>query len=103
LKGVEDRILAHIRRFCTTLGHFPSKTQDSNPGWGPSMDLAPLCDYLAFDVISDLCYGESLNMLVSGRYRHIPRITKMLGRRNAVVSSTLPTMTFLILLQLTLF
>ncbi|GFG15658.1 isotrichodermin C-15 hydroxylase, partial [Aspergillus udagawae] len=84
LKGVEDRILAHIRRFCATLGHFPSKTQDSSPGWGPSMDLAPLCDYLAFDIISDLCYGESLNMLVSGRYRHIARITKMLGRRNAV-------------------
>jgi hypothetical protein len=67
------------------------------------MDLAPLCDYLAFDVISDLCYGESLNMLASGRYRHFPRITKMLGRRNAVVSFALPTMTFLILLQLTLF
>ncbi|KAE8389275.1 cytochrome P450 [Aspergillus alliaceus] len=88
LKGVEDRILSHVRQFCAILGGpFLSKAPDSSVGWGPSMDLAPLCDYLSFDVISDLCYGKSFSMLESDRHRHVPKITKMLGRRNAVCSA----------------
>ncbi|KAE8414266.1 cytochrome P450 [Aspergillus pseudocaelatus] len=77
LKGVQDKTLSHISPFCDMLGTSPTNV------WGPSMDVAPLCDYLAFDVISNLCYGQSFNMPGDGRYHYVPKLTKTLSRRTA--------------------
>ncbi|KAI9924238.1 hypothetical protein MW887_007188 [Aspergillus wentii] len=90
LKGVEDRILLHTRRLCDMLYNdtadsiISDSPVDSKSSWGPTKDMAALSDYVAFDVISDLCYGKSFGMLESDRYRSITKITTMLSRRNAV-------------------
>jgi hypothetical protein len=47
--------------------------------------MAALCDYLAFDIISSLCYGESFNMLGSSQLRHLPQLVSAISRRNAIV------------------
>ena len=87
LNGVQDHILSHISDFCAMLNP-PSDRAGPSLDWGPSVDIAPLCDYLAFDVISDLSYGRSFGMLKSNRYHYIPQLTKTLARRNATVSYT---------------
>ncbi|KAE8365195.1 cytochrome P450 [Aspergillus caelatus] len=79
LKGVQGKTLSHISPFCDRLATSPTNV------WGPSMDVAPLCDYLAFDVISNLCYGQSFNMPGDGRYRYVPKLTKTLSRRTATL------------------
>ncbi|KAE8357189.1 cytochrome P450 [Aspergillus caelatus] len=86
LIGVQDHILSHIGDFCAMLNP-PSDRAGPSLDWGPSVDIAPLCDYLAFDVISDLSYGRSFGMLKSDRYRYIPQLTKTLARRNATCMS----------------
>lgn len=88
LKEVQDRILPRIRRFCATLGTSPTNEVGLDNVWGPSVDVAPLCDYLAYDVSSDLSYGRSLSMLENDQYRYVPKLTRMLNRRNATVSYT---------------
>lgn len=93
LKGVEDRILSHAIKFCDMLLG-DSNASDPNPSnssmgqkssWGPVRNLATLSDYLAFDIISDLCYGKSFDMLQSDKFRSFTKITTTLSRRNAVV------------------
>lgn len=93
LKGVEDRILSHVIKFCDTLLG-DGKTSDPKPSngsmgqknsWGPIRDIATLSDYLAFDIISDLCYGKSFSMLQSDKFRSFTKITTTLSRRSAVV------------------
>ncbi|KAJ5350628.1 hypothetical protein N7541_008355 [Penicillium brevicompactum] len=95
LKGVEDRILSHAIKFCDMLLG-DSNTSDPNSSnssmgqkssWGPVRNLATLSDYLAFDIISDLCYGKSFDMLQSDKFRSFTKITTTLSRRNAVVGS----------------
>lgn len=88
LNGVQDQILSHISEFCAMLNPPPSNGAGQSSVWGPSVDIAPLCDYLAFDVISDLSYGRSFGMLKSDRYRYVPKLTRRLARRNATVSYT---------------
>ncbi|KAE8316165.1 cytochrome P450 [Aspergillus transmontanensis] len=87
LNGVQDQVLSHVTGFCAMLNPPPSDGVGLSFDWGPSVDIAPLCDYLAFDVISDLCYGRSFGMLKSDRYRYIPKLTKTLTRRNATCMS----------------
>ncbi|KAH6876811.1 cytochrome P450 monooxygenase [Thelonectria olida] len=88
LKGVEERILGHIRHFCRELsgnGLVPhSELQGPKDEWGSVLDMAAFCDYLAFDIISSLCYGESFNMLGSSGLRHLPNIVSAISRRNAI-------------------
>jgi hypothetical protein len=89
LKGVEDRVLNHIRRFCDELGrsndptlHTETRLEDE---WRSSHDIAVLSDYLAFDIISSLCYGKSFDMLGSSNLRHITSMVSTISRRNAIV------------------
>ncbi|KAJ5363610.1 uncharacterized protein N7496_009323 [Penicillium cataractarum] len=78
LKGVEDRVLAHINTFCTSLG-------DAEKGnWGKVKNVAALSDYLTFDIISDLCYGKAFDLLQSEALRYIPRVITHISRRNAI-------------------
>ncbi|KAJ5895675.1 hypothetical protein N7495_007366 [Penicillium taxi] len=83
LKGVEDRILFHVRRFCDKIAP-DDKSNETKKNWGHIKDMAALSDYVAFDIISDLCYGKSFDMLRSKKFRSFTKITTTLSRRNAV-------------------
>lgn len=94
LKGVEERILGHIRHFCRELSSNGlaqhAELREPDDAWGAVRDVTAICDYLAFDIISSLCYGESFNMLRSSALRHLPRIVSAISRRNAIVSVSSP-------------
>lgn len=93
LRGVEERILGHVRHFSRALcGNGPAihtESASAKDAWSPALDMAALCDYLAFDIISSLCYGESFDMLGSSNLRHLPHVVSAISRRNAVVCSWL--------------
>lgn len=81
--------MSHVIKFCDTLLG-DGKTSDPKPSngsmgqknsWGPIRDIATLSDYLAFDIISDLCYGKSFGMLQSDKFRSFTKITTTLSRR----------------------
>ncbi|RAH69949.1 cytochrome P450 [Aspergillus aculeatinus CBS 121060] len=76
LKGVEERVLSHIRTFCASLGE---SSQD-----GRATDMAVLSDYLTFDIISDLCYGQAFGLLQCTALRYIPNVISRISRRNAI-------------------
>lgn len=84
LKGVEERILEHIRHFGRAI--LGSEVSTSGDGRWSTTDIAAMHKYLSFDIISSLCYGESFNMLGSSKHRQLSQIVTAISRRNGVVS-----------------
>lgn len=77
MKQVEDCVSYHSKVFVTQL---------AKPG--PRFELQELCDWLSFDVISDLLYGQSCDMLQNSRLRWIPEAYKVMSRRSMIVCSS---------------
>lgn len=92
LKKMEERILTNIQRFTARVpvSEDGASTIQDKAGWGPAQDMAHLCDWLAFDVISDIAYGEGFNMLQSPEMRWIPRVYTKLSRRSMMVWASPP-------------
>ncbi|GME27504.1 cytochrome p450 monooxygenase [Neofusicoccum parvum] len=57
LKGVEDYVLTYVRSYVSKLA---GGTTDS---WTPARDVSTWSSYLGFDVMGDLSFGRSFNML----------------------------------------
>ena len=93
LKQLEHRIVNNIQRFISLLptsndGNIRVTTDPA--GWGPAQEMAHLCDWLAFDVISDIAYGEGLNMLQSPEMRWIPKVYTKMSHRSMMVKIFFP-------------
>lgn len=87
LRQLEDRIVGKIERFTSLL---PASIDDAAvaqdaDGWGPAQDMAALCDWLAFDVMSDIAYGKELSMLQSPEMRWIPKVYTKMSQRSMMV------------------
>lgn len=76
LKQIEGRISGRLNHFVDLL---------VKPG--PKHDLQDLCDWLSFDIISDLLYSESCDMLQRPEFRWIPCAYKIMSQRSMVVRS----------------
>lgn len=97
LQQVEGRILANVQRFTARLRvsdevavPSPEDKQDKQgeqreETWGPSQDMALLCERLAFDVISDIVYGKGLDMLQTPGMRWISDAYTEMSRRSSMV------------------
>lgn len=88
---MSEFVLIHTRRFCSLL---PSGNEGSNPqedgrgneGWGTPKNMSHVCDWLTFDIMGDLCFGEdAFNTLSSPEYRHVPHLIADSGRRGNTV------------------
>ncbi|PWY92800.1 cytochrome P450 [Aspergillus heteromorphus CBS 117.55] len=78
LKEIEDRILDNISDFVDVLG----SESNAMTGWTAPKDIAQTCDWLTFDVISDLCYGEDFDMLHSSEMRWFPSVVRKIAQRS---------------------
>lgn len=76
MKQVEDCVSYHSKVFVNQLAIS-----------GPKLELQDLCDWLSFDIISDLLYSRSCDMLQSSRLRWIPKAYKVMSRRSLIVCS----------------
>ncbi|KAB2580509.1 Coagulation factor 5/8 type [Lasiodiplodia theobromae] len=60
LKGVEDYVLGYVRSF---VGKLAGGGQGDAGVWSPARDVSEWSTYLGFDVMGDLSFGKSFNML----------------------------------------
>ncbi|PLB46346.1 cytochrome P450 monooxygenase [Aspergillus steynii IBT 23096] len=76
LRSVQERFLMNIRDFTALLCHddrpWSTGSGESEDGWGPTKDMGRICGWLAFDIISGLCYDEDFHMLHSPELRWFP-------------------------------
>ncbi|VUC35513.1 unnamed protein product [Clonostachys rosea] len=64
MKGMERFILANIRAFCEQVGSLSDASADSK-GWTVPRNMSHWCNYLAMDILGDLCYGKAFHMVES--------------------------------------
>ncbi|KAJ5202901.1 hypothetical protein N7449_004980 [Penicillium cf. viridicatum] len=90
IKAIEERLLVNIRYFVNLLGKkgdefgivkpgFDSKGDDD---WTNTKHLAPMCDWVTFDVIGDLCYGKDFDMLHLPDMRWFPSVVLKITQRS---------------------
>ncbi|KAJ5288821.1 hypothetical protein N7478_001851 [Penicillium angulare] len=89
IKAIEERLLINVRDFVNLLGQpgdefgniKPGVDSKNGNGWTSTKHLAPMCDWVTFDVISDLCYGNDFNMLHLPDMRWFPSVVLKITQR----------------------
>ncbi|CAG8015856.1 unnamed protein product [Penicillium salamii] len=90
IKSIEERLLENVRDFVNLLGREgdefgvvkPGFDTKYDGGWTQTKHLAPMCDWVTFDVISDLCYGKDFDMLHSSDMRWFPSVVLKITQRS---------------------
>jgi len=59
---------------------------ESGSAWSKKRDMSDYTTWMTLDVITDLLYGETLDLLRSDKYRWIPNAFRMVQWRNLIVS-----------------
>ena len=93
IKSIEDRLLTNVRDFVDLLGKEgdefgivkPGLASEKDNEWTQTKHLAPMCDWVTFDVISDLCYGKDFDMLHSSDMRWFPSVVLKITQRSMTV------------------
>jgi hypothetical protein len=72
IQAMEEHVLQNVRSFCDKMvhpNHFAdgplAEKQSGGAGWGPLKNLSRWSGYLTFDIMGDLCFSRSFNMLNS--------------------------------------
>lgn len=86
LKGMEEVMLLHVRQLCSILGG----KGENGKGGGGSWNMANWFGYLSYDVMGELCFGKSYDMLVDGARRGVIGLVDRAAFRHYVVSPLLP-------------
>ncbi|KAJ9220368.1 hypothetical protein DTO169C6_7257 [Paecilomyces variotii] len=80
LKGMEDVMLLHVRQFCAIMGgelHGDATRSDRQLGGAPIWNMADWFGYLTYDVMGELCFGKSFDMLIEiGRRKMISLVDR---------------------------
>ena len=66
LKGLQPHILSVIRTFTDAIGDFPARAgfgEKKEQTWSTPKDMALWSSYMSYDVLGDICYGESFDTL----------------------------------------
>ena len=65
MRGLQPHILSVIRTFCNAVGDFgaPKVLNEKNGGWSSPKDMSLWANYLSYDVLGDICYGQSFDTL----------------------------------------
>jgi hypothetical protein len=89
LKGMEDVMLLHVRQLCAILGRDRpgSKTADVKDGSSGTFNMANWFGYLTYDVMGELCFGKSFDMLIDGAKRRMVHLVDRAAYRHYVVST----------------
>jgi hypothetical protein len=91
MKSMEKFVLDKIRIFCRVLPQAPVdllKVQhagSNSKGWSPPQNMAQMSDYLAFDVMGELAFGKSFDMIESPRNRFASTLVGNAAHRHLIV------------------
>lgn len=87
LKGMEDVMLLHVRQLCSVLaGESPEVEMDGKSDYGVLCNMGDLFSYLTYDVMGELCFGKSFDMLTSNVSRQMVKLVDQAAYRHYVVS-----------------
>ncbi|KAJ5484281.1 Cytochrome P450 [Penicillium expansum] len=89
LKGMEDVMLLHVRQLCAVLagydGDFESHDQKGNV-----KNMGDWFSYLSYDVMGELCFGKSFDMLISETLRYKVGLVDRAANRHYVCGLWMP-------------
>jgi hypothetical protein len=91
IKEMERYVLANVRTFCDGIGdsaggmNGPSPQVDSK-GWGTAQNMTDWCNYLAMDILGDLCFGKAFKMLEMPDNRYALDLVAAATKRHLMVS-----------------
>ncbi|CAI7628902.1 unnamed protein product [Penicillium discolor] len=89
LKGMEDVMLLHVRQLCAVLagydGDFESHDQKGNV-----KNMGDWFSYLSYDVMGELCFGKSFDMLISETRRYKVGLVDRAANRHYVCGLWMP-------------
>ena len=80
LKGMESVMLLHIRQLCSILAG------EGKEGKEGKWNMADWFSYLSYDVMGELCFGKSYDMLIDGARRGVIGLVDRAAFRHYVVS-----------------
>ena len=86
LKGMEEVMLLHIRQLCSIFAGEGKNESEKKVG---TWNLADWFGYLSYDVMGELCFGKSYDMLVDGARRGVIGLVDRAAFRHYVVSPSL--------------
>lgn len=83
IKAMEHHILINVRLFCNLLvGRGGSASPEATHGtiraissnWSPALNVPDVVNWLTFDIMSDVCFGQNMEMLTEKRNRWILQV-----------------------------
>lgn len=92
IKSMENHILAHVRSFCANLGASTNlgHTAIEEKGWTPAKNISDQTNYMAFDVMGDLCFGKAFGMLERPDNRFAIDLISNATKRHLICGTYLP-------------
>ncbi|KAL2217259.1 cytochrome protein [Thermoascus aurantiacus ATCC 26904] len=94
LKGMEDLMLLHIRQFCAIMAgeqHDDSEVAPDGRKKGPVVrNLSDWFGYLTYDVMGELCFGKSFDMLIKSGKRKMISLVDRAAYRHYVCGLWMP-------------
>lgn len=97
-RSYDPRIAYHVRKLCDAV--FPP--EDQKGVTGKPLNMADWCGYLTFDLITDLVFSASYNLLGNDKFRYVPHVIDKSNVRMSVLVY-LPVVTWLRALDRLLF
>ncbi|KAK0737977.1 cytochrome P450-like protein [Schizothecium vesticola] len=88
IKEVERYILANIRTFCDAIGDL-GRVVDEKKGWSAPKNMADWCNWLAMDILGDLCFGKAFHMLDRPDNRYAVDLVGVAAQRH-LICGTMP-------------
>ncbi|KAK4238798.1 cytochrome P450-like protein [Achaetomium macrosporum] len=88
IKEVERYILANIRTFCEAIGDYGRAIQDKK-GWSSPKNMSDWCNWLAMDILGDLCFGKAFHMLDRPDNRYAVDLVGVAAQRH-LLCGTMP-------------
>lgn len=90
MKEMERYVLANIRTFCDQIGRGSACDLDGSKGWSSPKNMADWCNYLAMDILGDLCFGKAFHMLESPDNRYAIDLVGVAAQRHLLVGAGRP-------------
>ena len=87
LRGLEQYVISHVDDLMTRVDQEVSDSSKSGK-WSPAVDFQKWCNYLVFDIMGDLVFGQSFGTLGSNpENREAIRLLGRAARRNYTVAA----------------
>lgn len=87
LKAMEDVMLLHVRQLCAQLAGYGPDEKVTGDRKGVVRKMSDWFGYLSYDVMGELCFGKSFDMLVSEKNRQMTPLVDRASNRHYVVSN----------------